>query len=149
MKEMKDSILMDHILQYLDLKKFYVSVDILAIRLGVPAQRVHALAVRMEQKKQVRMQMFDSWNLLIQPAGTNFLRNGGYVARENENWLLALSRQRWFLGPASFTFGVIFAAFFLDDHVEIKPDPQKNIYIQHTKAKDTLPHKPTSHSKHI
>ena len=146
MKEMKDSILMDHILQYLDLKKYYVSVDNLAAKLGVPSERIHAVAVRMEQKKHVRMQMFDSWSLLIQTSGTNFLRNGGYEARESEHWIFALSRRRWFLAPASFVVGVIATSLYHDGDVEVKPQHPKNVYIQTT---DSLPHKQDLHPKHI
>jgi hypothetical protein len=145
MRQIKDSILMDDILRYLDSKKFYVPIDTLAGNLGVAPEKLHALALKMESKKHLRIQMYDGWNLIILPQGIQFLRNGGYAVREKESWILSLSKSRWFLAPASFLMGVFVTSLYLGADYP-KARPEKNVYRN---TSDSLPHKPDEQPRNI
>lgn len=143
--EIRESSAKDAILNYLDIKKIYVSIETIELNTGLSAKRIHSLALKMEKKKQVKVEMYEQWRVIILPSGTQFLKNGGYERNESEPWLKSFSKSAWFIGPACFFLGILVTGLYVNMSRNNRAQPLKHSF--HSTTIDSSDHHPTTIKK--
>jgi hypothetical protein len=126
--ETRESFAKDAILNYLDVKKIYVSIETIEMNTGVSAKKIHSLVLKMEKRKHVKVEMYEQWRVIILPAGTQFLKNGGYTRNEAQPRLISFSRSAWFIGPICFLLGILVSGLYVSLNKNSAGPLQKQSY---------------------